>query len=344
MRAMRVDELSIDVPVEQIGRVPLADRDQCRLMVFTRATGAIEHAIFRDIAGFLDPGDLLVANDSQVIPCRLPGRRADGRELLVVLVSRRAPDVWCCQVRPARGLGPGERLFFGEGVTGELLEPEQIGPMTHWIIRFTCEGDFYAAVEKIGELALPVFADQKVRERALYDTVYAREPGSGLPPTAGLHFTPRVIDSLAQAGIDMKYITLHIGLGSAPITVEHVEDHVMHGEEIEVPPDTAEAVNRARAAGKRVVAIGTTVARTLETAADGTGRVRPMKGMSDLYMYPGYRVRCITGLVTNLHPPRSTGLLVTAALIGVDLMKECYRRARDAGYRFYDFGDALLIR
>jgi S-adenosylmethionine:tRNA ribosyltransferase-isomerase len=342
---MRVDDLTIDVPTEQIGRVPLADRDRCRLMVVRAATGAIEHAVFQDIASFLDPGDLMVANDSQVIPCRLPGRRADGRDLLVVLVSRRAPDLWCCQVRPARGLSAGEALTFGAGVTGTLVAPEQIGPMTHWVIRFAASGDdLYASLERIGELALPVFADQRVRERSLYDTVYARSPGSGLPPTAGLHFTPRVIDRLAQAGVGMEYITLHIGLGSAPITVDNIEDHHMHGEEIEVPARTAEAVNRARAAGRRVVAIGTTVARTLETASDERGAVRPMTGMSDLYMYPGYKVRCMTGLVTNFHPPRSTGLLVTSALIGVDLMLECYRRARDAGYRFYDFGDALLVR
>ncbi|MDI6869970.1 MAG: tRNA preQ1(34) S-adenosylmethionine ribosyltransferase-isomerase QueA [Bacillota bacterium] len=346
---MKVADFDYHLPPELIAQAPAEPRDASRLLVVERATGELRHRRFREIGEFLHPGDLLVLNDTRVIRARLFGRKEPSGGKVEVFLLRRLPggeERWEVLVRPGKRVRPGAALAFGEGelrglVTGEGAEGKRE-------IAFT-SGDGHPAgwLERLGEVPLPPYITQPLADGERYQTVYARREGSVAAPTAGLHFTPELLKKLAARGVRQAWLTLHVGLGTfRPVQTETVEEHVMHSEYYELPAETASAVNAARRQGNRVVAVGTTACRTLETAARAAGEggeLEAGEGWTDLFIYPGYRFRVVDLLLTNFHLPRSTLLLLVCAFAGRELVFRAYAEAIRERYRFYSFGDAMLI-
>jgi len=338
---MRTEAFDYDLPADRIAQTPAEPRDSARLLVVERRTGALGHHVFRDLPGLLGPGDLLVANDSRVIPARLRGRKVPSGGAVEVLLLRPADGLaWEALVRGR--VVPGTRLAFG-GRPGPHVEAEVVEVFADGrrLVRFD------AAVEPLlgplGEMPLPPYIRAPLAEPERYQTVYARVAGSAAAPTAGLHFTPGLIEAIQAAGIGFGFVTLHVGLDTfQPLETAAIEDHVIHREWAELPASTAEAVARARRAGGRVVAVGTTAVRVLETAARD-GEVRAFAGWTDVYITPGHRFRAVDALVTNFHLPRSTLLVLVSAFAGKDLVDRAYAEAIEGGYRFYSFGDAMLV-
>ncbi|MGE5554404.1 MAG: tRNA preQ1(34) S-adenosylmethionine ribosyltransferase-isomerase QueA [Betaproteobacteria bacterium] len=346
---MLVSDFDYCLPPELIAQTPAEPRDASRLLVLERSTGQLRHRIFREIGEFLRPGDLLVLNDTRVIRARLFGRKEpSGGRVEVFLLRRLAGEneTWECLVRPGRRIRQGARLVFGEGeLRGTVVGEEAEGKR---LITFASPDHEPAAwLERLGEVPLPPYITQPLADGERYQTVYARHRGSVAAPTAGLHFTPELLETLEAQGVRRALLTLHVGLGTfRPVQAEKVEEHVMHSEYYELPAETAGAVNAARRAGNRVVAVGTTVCRTLETAAraaSGTGGITASEGWTDLFIYPGYRFRVVDVLLTNFHLPRSTLLMLVSAFAGRDLVLRAYEEAIRERYRFYSFGDAMLI-
>jgi S-adenosylmethionine:tRNA ribosyltransferase-isomerase len=341
---MRVDDFDYELPEELIAQVPLAARDASRLMVLTRRERRVEHRHFRDLPEYLRPGDVLVLNDTRVIPARLAATRPTGGKVEILLLTPRGGDVWECLARPGRRAQIGQTLTFAGGrMTGLVLSKTEYGGRVLQLSA-TAGLDVDSLVDAVGEMPVPHYIKTRLDRPERYQTVYARERGSAAAPTAGLHFTPELLGQIQRAGVAIARVTLHVGLGTfRPVKTERVEEHVMHSEHYEVPPETAEAVNCARAAGGRVVAVGTTTVRTLESSAGSDGRVMPGTGWTSIFIYPGYVFRAVDAMVTNFHLPKSTLIMMVSAFAGREFVLDSYRRAVEEKYRFFSFGDAMLI-
>ena len=341
---MRVDDFDYELPEELIAQVPLAARDASRLMVLTRRERRVEHRHFRDLPEYLRPGDVLVLNDTRVIPARLAATRPTGGKVEILLLTPRGGDVWECLARPGRRAQIGQTLTFAGGrMTGLVLGKTEYGGR---VLQLSAAAglDVDSLVDAVGEMPVPHYIRSRLDQPERYQTVYARERGSAAAPTAGLHFTPDLLGQIEGAGVVIARVTLHVGLGTfRPVKTEQVEEHVMHSEHYEVSAETAEAINSARAAGGRVVAVGTTTVRTLESSADADGRVAPGAGWTSIFIYPGYVFRAVDAMVTNLHLPKSTLIMMVSAFAGREFVLDAYRHAVEEKYRFFSFGDAMLI-
>jgi len=341
---MRVDDFDYGLPEELIAQVPLTARDASRLMVLTRSEHLVEHRHFRDLPEYLRPGDVLVLNDTRVIPARLAATRPTGGKVEILLLTPRGGDVWECLARPGRRAQVGQTLTFAGGrMTGLVLGKTEYGGR---VVQLSAAAglDVDSLVDAVGEMPVPHYIKSRLDQPERYQTVYARERGSAAAPTAGLHFTPDLLGQIEGAGVVIARVTLHVGLGTfRPVKTEQVEEHVMHSEHYEVSAETAEAINSARAAGGRVVAVGTTTVRTLESSADADGRVAPGAGWTSIFIYPGYVFRAVDAMVTNFHLPKSTLIMMVSAFAGREFVLDAYRQAVEEKYRFFSFGDAMLI-
>ena len=338
---MKLSDFMYELPEERIAQTPVEPRDHSRLLVVHRDTGEIEHRHFYDVIDYLNPGDCLVINETKVIPARLYGERPTGGACEVLLLKQAGPKRWETLVRPGKKLKPGAEVIFGGGrLKGRVLESTDAGGR---IVEFECEGTFEAALDALGEMPLPPYIHEKLRDRDRYQTVYAKQDGSAAAPTAGLHFTPELLARIREKGIDIVPVLLHVGLGTfRPVKAENIEDHEMHTEYFEVTEDAAERINAARARGGRVVAVGTTSVRTLESAA-ADGRVRAMRGDTNIFIRPGYRFQMVDALITNFHLPGSTLVMLVSAFYDRERILDAYRLAVRENYRFFSFGDAMMI-
>ena len=330
-----------DLPEERIAQTPVEPRDHSRLMVIHRDTDEIEHRHFYDVIDYLNPGDVLVVNDTRVIPARLYGERPTGGACEVLLLKQLAPKRWETLVKPGKKLKPGAEIVFGDGrLRGRVLETTDVGGR---IVEFECEGTFEAALDALGEMPLPPYIHEQLEDRERYQTVYARHEGSAAAPTAGLHFTPELLDRIREKGIDVVPVLLHVGLGTfRPVKVENIEEHQMHSEHFEVTEDAARRVNAARERGGRVIAVGTTSVRTLESAAEN-GKLVAKRGETSIFIRPGYRYQMVDALITNFHLPGSTLMMLVSALYDRKKILSAYETAVKENYRFFSFGDAMLI-
>ncbi|MDK2856473.1 MAG: S-adenosylmethionine:tRNA ribosyltransferase-isomerase [Bacillota bacterium] len=340
---MRLEEFDYELPPELIAQTPLDRRDESRLLVLERRSGKIEHRVFHDLPAYLRPGDVLVLNDTRVLPARLIGRRSrTGGKVEVLLLRELGSGQWETLVKPGRRCPEGEELVFGGGkLTGRVLSRTQEGGR---VIAFSLHGPkFLETLNEIGKVPLPPYIHTELKDQERYQTVYARHLGSAAAPTAGLHFTPELLKSIEARGISILYLTLHVGLGTfRPVREERIEDHRMHEEYYVVRPEVAEAVNAAKKEGRRVVAVGTTVVRTLESAGR-SGEVKAGADWTDLFIYPGFEFRIVDALVTNFHLPKSTLLMLVSAFAGREKILRAYQEAVKERYRFFSFGDAMLI-
>lgn len=340
---MRVEDFDYHLPPELIAQRPVEPRDASRLLVLHRNSGRLEHRRFYELPLYLKPGDVLVLNDTRVIPARLWGKKAKtGGQVEVFLLKPLGGDCWEALVRPGRRVPPGTELIFGGGkLRAKVLKRT---PQGGRLVEFEYEGKWEEVIERLGEVPLPPYIKEKLPDPERYQTVYASKPGSVAAPTAGLHFTPRLLKELEEKGIKIVYILLHVGLGTfRPVREEVVEKHKMHAEYFRVDEGAARTINEARRQGGRVIAVGTTVVRTLETVATPEGDIKPGEGLTELFIYPGYRFKAVEGLITNFHLPRSTLLMLVCAFAGREKILEAYQVAIKERYRFYSFGDAMLI-
>ena len=342
MDGLKTSDYDFALPAELIAQDPLPERSSSRLLVLDKKTGQTAHHCFREIADFLCPGDCLVLNNTRVIPARLFGVKEDtGAVIEVLLLKRRAADVWETLVKPGKKARPGTRLVFGDGLlNGEVTDVVEEG---NRLIRFDYTGIWEEILDSLGEMPLPPYITHKLADKNRYQTVYARYEGSAAAPTAGLHFTEPLLETIAQKGIGLAYVTLHVGLGTfRPVKVENVKEHHMHSECYEVTAEAAEQINETKRRGGRVICVGTTSCRTIESAAS-EGIVRPQRGDTDIFMYPGYRFQVLDGLITNFHLPQSTLLMLVSALAGREHVLAAYAEAVRERYRFFSFGDAMFI-
>ncbi len=340
---MDLKDFNYDLPEELIAQDPLEDRSSSRLMVLHKDTGRIEHKIFRDIIDYLNPGDCLVINDTKVIPARLMGIKEDtGAAIEVLLLKRNVDDVWECLVKPGKKARTGARIIFGEGLlVGEIVDVIEDG---NRMIKFHYEGIFEEILDKLGQMPLPPYITHKLQDKNRYQTVYARNEGSAAAPTAGLHFTKELLEKIKEKGVNVVSITLHVGLGTfRPVKVDKIEEHRMHTETFNISKEAADTINRTRAAGGRVIAVGTTSCRTLESAAADDGTIPAGSGDTDIFIYPGYKFKAIDCLITNFHLPESTLIMLVSALAGRDNIMNAYETAVKERYRFFSFGDAMFI-
>ena len=339
---MKTSDFIYELPEELIAQTPLARRDGSRLLVLDRRTGEVEHKRFYDLPDYLRPGDCLVLNDSRVIPARIFGTRASGGVTEVVLLKELEGGRWECLTRPGRKMRPGTEVSFGGGELTAVVE--EVLPDGGRILRFRCDGIFLEVLDRLGQMPLPPYIKAQLEDPERYQTVYAREPGSAAAPTAGLHFTEELLEKIRDMGVDVRFVTLHVGLGTfRPVKAENIEDHEMHSEYCTVPEETAAAVRAARLRGGRVVAVGTTSCRTLESFARPDGTVEAGSRWTNIFIYPGYQFRCVDALVTNFHLPGSTLMMLVSALAGRENIMNAYRIAVGERYRFFSFGDAMFI-
>lgn len=340
---MKTSDFWYDLPESLIAQTPIEPRDHSRLMHIQSGSRRIEHRHFYDLPDILRPGDTLIVNDSRVLPARIYGvKQGTGARIEVLLLEQKAPDTWEILVKPGRKALPGAVVVFGEDLlTGEVLEVLEGG---NRLMRFACKGNFYEVLERVGQMPLPHYITAELQDRERYQTVYAHELGSAAAPTAGLHFTKELMDKLSAMGVDIGYVTLHVGLGTfRPVKVQEITDHKMHSEHYHLPQETAELIGRTKARGGRVIAVGTTSTRTLESVAQKHGRVVADDGYTDIFIYPGYRFQVLDGLITNFHLPESTLIMLVSAFAGYETTMDAYREAVEQRYRFYSFGDAMLI-
>lgn len=341
---MKRQDFNYDLPEELIAQEPLEPRDHSRLLVLDRKTGERSDRHFYDVEELLQPGDCLILNDSRVLPARLYGNRKEtGAAVELLLLNPRGHDVWEVLAGPGRKARPGDVLTFGGGLLdAEVLE---ILPGGNRLVRFRYEGNFYTLLERIGQMPLPHYITHELQDTERYQTVYSRELGSAAAPTAGLHFTPELLERLRNKGVNIGFVTLHVGLGTfRPVKEENILDHKMHSEHYELSEETAELINRTRAAGGRVFAVGTTSCRTLESVGLTDGKVQAAEGWTEIFIYPGYQFQVLDGLITNFHLPESTLIMLVSAFAGHQLTMETYRYAVEQRYRFFSFGDAMLIQ
>lgn len=343
MNELRKSDFYFDLPEELIAQDPLEDRSGSRLLVLDKESGETGHHIFREIIDYLEPGDCLVLNDTKVIPARLMGVKADtGAAIEVLLLKRRKKDVWETLVKPGKKARPGAIISFGDGIlTGEVMEVVEEG---NRLIRFHYEGIFEEVLDKLGEMPLPPYITHKLKDRSRYQTVYARYEGSAAAPTAGLHFTKELLEKIEQKGVETAYVTLHVGLGTfRPVKEDNVLKHHMHSEYYQVTGEAADKINRAKRNKKRVICVGTTSCRTVESAADENGILHECCDNTEIFIYPGYHFKVLDALITNFHLPESTLVMLVAALAGRENVLHAYEEAVQEKYRFFSFGDAMYI-
>ena len=343
MDGLKTSDYYYELPQELIAQDPLEDRSSSRLMVLDKETGAVSHHVFREITSFLNPGDCLVLNNTKVIPARLMGVREEtGGAVEVLLLKRHAGDVWECLVKPGKKARPGTRLVFGEGLLHAQVE--DVVEDGNRLIRFFYDGIWEEVLDRLGEMPLPPYITHKLQDKNRYQTVYAKFEGSAAAPTAGLHFTPELLKEIQDMGVDLAYVTLHVGLGTfRPVKVENVKEHHMHSEYYQVNAEAAEKINHAKDRGGRVICVGTTSCRTIESAADENGRLKACSGWTEIFIYPGYRFKTLDCLITNFHLPESTLIMLVSALAGKEHVMAAYEEAVKERYRFFSFGDAMLI-
>ena len=340
---MNINDFDYELPQELIAQTPLERRDGSRLMALDRNTGAWEHHHFYELPDFLRPGDCLILNNSRVLPARLVGQRLPGGGICeVLLLNDRGDKVWECLVRPGRKLRKGTRLSFGNGeLTAEIVEQLEEGGR---LIRFDYEGIFLETLERLGKMPLPPYIKEELQDQERYQTVYSKVLGSAAAPTAGLHFTPELLEKIRAKGVKIGYVTLHVGLGTfRPVKEDTIEDHPMHSEYCTIPQETADLINETRKGGGRCICVGTTSCRTLESWAAEDGHMEAKSGWTNIYIYPGYRFKVMDGLVTNFHLPESTLIMLVSAFAGREHVLAAYEEAVREKYRFFSFGDAMFI-
>lgn len=343
MEALLKKDFYFDLPEELIAQDPLADRSGSRLLVLNKETGEIAHKVFTDIVDYLHEGDCLVLNNTKVIPARLMGEKKEtGATIEVLLLKRRENDVWETLVKPGKKARVGAQIVFGGGLlTGTVIDVVEEG---NRIIQFSYEGIFEEVLDKLGEMPLPPYITHKLQDKNRYQTVYAKQEGSAAAPTAGLHFTQELLKKVEEKGVRLAYVTLHVGLGTfRPVKEDNLLNHHMHSEWYEISPQAAELINSTKQAGGRVICVGTTSCRTIESAADESGRVIAGSANTEIFIYPGYRFKVLDNLVTNFHLPESTLIMLVSALAGRENVLNAYRVAVEERYRFFSFGDAMFI-
>lgn len=339
---MKTSDFYYDLPEELIAQTPLQRRDASRLLHLDRKTGEVVHRHFYELPDYLRKGDCLVLNDSRVLPARLIGRRESGGAVEVLLLRDAGDGVWECLTRPGKKTQPGTKLIFGEGELQATVTDTCAGG--NKLLKFDYEGIFLEVLERLGKMPLPPYIKTELLEKERYQTVYSRETGSAAAPTAGLHFTPELLKQIAEKGVTVCYVTLHVGLGTfRPVKAQEIESHEMHAEFCVIPEETARLVTETKRAGGRVVAVGTTSCRTLESFAEDDGTLLPKSGWTDIFIYPGYRFKCMDALVTNFHLPESTLVMLVSAFAGREHVLEAYAEAVSERYRFFSFGDAMFI-
>ena len=340
---MKTSDFYFDLPKELIAQTPLEKRDQSRLLLRDKHTGATEHHHFFDLPQFLRPGDCLILNDSRVLPARLLGHRLPGGGACeVLLLTDKGDNVWECLVRPGKKLRPGAQVSFGNGeLTAEIVDEVEGG---NRLVRFHYEGIFLEVLEALGKMPLPPYIKAELQDNERYQTVYSKELGSAAAPTAGLHFTKELLQQIADMGVGIGYVTLHVGLGTfRPVKEDSIEDHEMHSEFCTIPQETADLINRTKQNGGRVICVGTTSCRTVESWANPDGTMEARSGWTSIYIYPGYRFKVLDGLITNFHLPESTLIMLVSALAGREHILAAYEEAVREKYRFFSFGDAMFI-
>ena len=343
MEQLLKKDFYFDLPEELIAQDPLPDRSSSRLLVLEKESGAVEHHIFKEIIDYIEPGDCLVLNNTKVIPARLIGHKEDtGAAIEVLLLKHLEDGTWETLVKPGKKARPGARIVFGDGLLA--AEVEDIMEEGNRKIRFEYEGVFEEILDQLGEMPLPPYITHKLQDKNRYQTVYAKYDGSAAAPTAGLHFTPELLAALEQKGVKLAYVTLHVGLGTfRPVKEENLLNHHMHTEYYQVSSEAAEMINCAKADGHRVICVGTTSCRTIESAADENGHLEETSGDTSIFIYPGYKFKVLDGLITNFHLPESTLLMLISAFAGYDKVMNAYKIAVEKRYRFFSFGDAMLI-
>lgn len=340
---MKREDFFYELPEKLIAQRPIKNRDKSRLMVLNKSSGSVEHKKFIDVLDYIEAGDCLVLNDTRVIPARIYGNRIGKEEKVEFLLLKRIEgDTWETLVRPGKKARPGDKLSFGNGkLLAEVLDINLDGTRT---IKLEYEGIFEEILDELGEMPLPPYIKEKLKEKERYQTVYSKEKGSAAAPTAGLHFTETILDTLKKKGVKLAFLTLHVGLGTfRPVKVENIEEHHMHAEYYEISKETADIINKTKSEGGRIIAVGTTTTRTLETVGDKEGKILPSKGWTDIFIYPGYNFKVVDGLITNFHLPESTLLMLVSALTSREKILNAYKIAVAENYRFFSLGDAMLI-
>ena len=340
---MKVSEFNYNLPEELIAQVPLEKRDESRLMILDREKQTIEHKVFKDILDYIQPGDCLVRNNTKVIPARIYGKKETGAHVEFLLLNNIEGDIWESIVRPGNKLHVGTKVIFGEG----LLEAEILDVMPGGTrkVEFHYNGIFNEILDQIGLMPLPPYIHEELKDNDRYQTVYAKYEGSAAAPTAGLHFTPELLKKIEEKGVKIANVTLHVGIGTfRPVKEDEVEKHEMHSEHFYIKQEDCDKINETKQSGKRVIAVGTTSCRVLETIADDNGYVKPIEGDTQIFIYPGYKFRCLDALITNFHLPQSTLVMLVSALAGKDYIMKAYKEAVEQKYRFFSFGDAMLIK
>ena len=341
---MKITEFDYELPENLIAQVPIEKRDESRLMVLDRKNKTIEHKIFKDIIDYLEPGDCLVRNNTKVIPARIYGKKETGAKVEFLLLNNIEGDIWETIVRPGNKLHAGTKVIFGDGIlTAEIIETMPGGTRK---VNFSYNGIFNEILDKIGLMPLPPYIHEDLKDNDRYQTVYAKYEGSAAAPTAGLHFTPELLKKIEEKGVKIANVTLHVGIGTfRPVKEENVEDHEMHVEHFYIKQEDVEKINETKKNGKRVIAVGTTSCRVLETiASEDNGMVKETEGDTNIFIYPGYKFKCIDGLITNFHLPQSTLLMLVSALAGKNYILKAYNEAVKEKYKFFSFGDAMFIK
>ncbi len=340
---LKTSDFYFDLPEELIAQDPLLDRSSSRLLMLDKKTGVTKHETFKNVIDYLNPGDCLVLNNTKVIPARLIGNRETGGAVEVLLLKRHASDIWECLVKPGKKCKPGAKLVFGDGILkAEVMETVEEG---NRLIQFEYEGIFEEVLDKLGEMPLPPYITHKLQDKNRYQTVYAKYEGSAAAPTAGLHFTNELLKKIEEKGVKIAYVTLHVGLGTfRPVKVDNVLEHHMHSEYYEITKEAADTINDAKKRGNKVICVGTTSCRTIESAADENGHLEPKCDNTEIFIYPGYKFKVLDELITNFHLPESTLVMLVSALAGKDNVLNAYEEAIKEKYRFFSFGDAMFIR
>lgn len=341
---MKVTDFDFDLPEQLIAQSPYEKRDEARLMILNKKDGNIQHKVFKDIIDYLNPGDCLVLNDTRVIPARLIGeKQGTGGKMEFLLLKRVDKDCWQTLVKPGKRAQVGTKFSFGNGeLNAEVTDLSDDGSR---IVKFQYEGIFEEVLDRLGQMPLPPYIKEKLKDKEMYQTVYSKDQGSAAAPTAGLHFTKELLHKIEEKGVSLAFLTLHVGLGTfRPVKVENIEEHHMHSEFYRIDEKTADLINKAKEGGKRVIAVGTTSCRTLETIGASNGKVKASSGWTDIFIYPGYTYKVVDALITNFHLPQSTLLMLVSALAGKEHILNAYKTAVENNYKFFSFGDAMFIK
>ncbi|GAA0747691.1 tRNA preQ1(34) S-adenosylmethionine ribosyltransferase-isomerase QueA [Clostridium oceanicum] len=341
---MKVKDFDFYLPEELIAQHPMEERDEARLLILDKKTGELKHKVFKDIIEYINPGDCLVLNNTRVLPARLIGEKeATGGKMEFLLLKRKEKDTWETLVKPGKRAKIGSKFIFGEGLLkAEVLDILEGGSR---LVKFTYKGIFEEVLDKLGQMPLPPYIKAKLENKEMYQTVYSKENGSAAAPTAGLHFTEELLKKIKDKGINLAFLTLHVGLGTfRPVKAENIEDHTMHSEYYNIDQKTADIINSTKEKGGRVIAVGTTSTRTLETVSDESGRISEKSGWTDIFIYPGYKYKIVDSLITNFHLPQSTLLMLVSALSTRENIMNAYKTAVEEKYRFFSFGDAMFIK